>query len=266
MPYRRNTTNLPDYPQSYTFPGDEDVAPADYNSAMRNSYLSKLPLVEVVWNKFGVPLSDEDLERTKRLFVAMSWLDHFIDEAPDREMALSSYAQTVTSVSECAPSLDLPAWARPELAPSVRLLADALHTLPEDEVNNIVQKALRIGEISQRKAQIESVKEYVKILIEEGALASDLAVEVISSESKDTADYRKLHEFERQAMIGATLLDGMLDLEEDNENGLAAVAPTLRNKLYMFNAGARYTPGVFKGLGITGIKAAVKVRLNHRLL
>lgn len=261
MPYTRDVSNLPEIVQSFIFSGDNEISAQDYDAAMRNTYLSKVPLASALMNHYGVPFDDEDQERVKRLIVAMGWLDLHLDESPVGPAALDSYNALVSGINATSiPSV--PPWVRPELLTAMKLVQNSFENISQKTIISITNKALRIGEISTVKSSTSDAKAYLKILTEEGLLSSDLAIEVLSSTAKANSKYKDLHDFNRTAMIAATLLDASIDLRKDYNDGLTAVKPSLANRLTLVGRTARYVPAVIAGLGVSGIRSVLKVGLN----
>lgn len=262
MPYTRDTSRLHVEPSLYHFDGDDKVSAKAYEAAMRNTYFRKVPLATAMMKHFGIPYSKEDQERVKRLMVATGWLDHLLDEAPDRAEALDAYRTCIHMLKTSKGSGRLPSWVRPELRDATTLLGNAIAVLPEKDVARVVEKALRIGNISVEKTKIHSRTAYAAILTEEGALSSDLAVECLSPACKSSPRYQRLHSWDEKALIAATLLDSAKDLKQDYADKLTSVRPSIANKAYLFGRAVLYAPVVFIGLGLSGIRVLTKVGSN----
>lgn len=262
MTYNRDVKNLHVEPRLHTFPGDELMSDDVYVAAMSNTYLRKLPFVTMLMKRFAVLQNNEDKERIKRGLVCMGWLDHMLDEAPDRQASRLAYIKLVDTLTHPEASLDKPTWLRPEVATSVALLRNSLTELPQENKDAVVRKAQRIGEISTKKAAEKDVASYSAILSEEGSLSSDVVIECLGVRSQDTDGYTRLHAFNALAMVAATLLDAAIDLKQDYKDGLTGVMPTLQNRLFLYRKAFRHLPYIVKMLGVKGVLTMIKVGIN----
>ena len=234
MPYARDTSKLNLEPSQFAFPGDKQFGSEAYVSAMANTYLRKVPLATTIMERFRVPFDAEDKERVKRLVVTMGWLDHLLDEASDRDAALAVYKDLLEPLSTGKGLRVIPSWVRPELRTAIALLQNATRLLPTKYAQNVVAKALLIGDISVEKSACANVKEYAAILIEEGTLSSDLVIEFLGVAAHKSDGYSRLHLWNQKMVAAATLLDGAMDLGRDYTDSLTHVPPTVGNRLYLF--------------------------------
>lgn len=262
MTYDRDVENLHIEPSVFTFPGDELLSSEDYAAVMRNTYLRKLPFALMLIERFGLSSSQENQERIKRGLVCMGWLDHMLDESPDREASLHAYTSLVGTLALPKEVLDIPSWVRPEVPGSVVLLCNAVNELSQEDKAAISVKAQRIGEISLEKCAIDDVVEYCAVLSEEGALSSDVVIECMDSHTQNTDAYKRLRAFNARAMVAATLLDAAIDMKQDFNDGLTNVDPTLRNRLFLYRKALKHLPYIIKNLGIKGIVTTIKVGVN----
>lgn len=262
MAYSRDVTGLEIEPPAFTFAGDETVPPDAYAAVLSNTYLRKLPFAMMLMQRFGVPSDPENHERIKRGLVCMGWLDHMLDEAPDREASLQAYADLVDTLTQPKEALNLPSWIRPEVQDSIVLLRNAISELPQENKSAIVRKAQRIGATSLEKASADSAADYSVILSEEGALSSDVVIECLDTHTQKTNAYSRLHTFNARAMTAATLLDAAIDLRQDYQNGLTKVAPSLRNRLFLYQKAFGHLPYIVKHLGARGVLTMLKVGIN----
>lgn len=262
MPYTRNISGLHAGPSLFTFSGDEQLDVAAYQAAMTNTYLRKVPLADALIKQFKISFEAEDKERVRRLMVSMGWLDHLLDEAPDRGAAMVVYQNLLRSLSTKEQPPAIPAWVRPELRNIMILVRNATQSLPTKYIENVVAKALRIGAISLEKSANSNAKEYAVILTEEGSLSSDLVLECLSMTAHNSESYPQLHEWNRQAMVAATLLDTAIDLKQDYGNSLTHVRPTAGNRVYLFWQAINFIPIVIRELGIRGIRTVAKTGIN----
>lgn len=262
MPYDRNVTGLEVEQSLVMFPGDEEIDEKRYVAAMTNTYLSKLPFAKMLMKRFSIPQNNEDEERIKRGLVCMGWLDHMLDEAPNRQVSLDIYTNLVNSLSHQKASLNLCTWVRPEVVDSTNLLRNSLMELPQKNKVIIARKARRIGEISTEKASQRDIAAYCTLLAEEGALSSDIVIEGVGMQAQNTNSYDRLHVFNRRAMVAATLLDAAIDLKQDYNDNLTSVAPSLRNRLFLYRKAFRHLPYIVKNLGVRGVLTMIKVGIN----
>jgi len=262
MTYDRDVKDLHVGPPLHMFPGDELISNDEYVATMSNTYLRKLPFATMLMERFAIPRSNEDQECIKRGLVCMGWLDHMLDEAPDRQASRIAYTQLVDSLTHPHESLDKPTWLRPEVITSVTLLRNSLTGLPQKNKDTIASKAQRIGEISIEKTTEKDVTGYSAILSEEGALSSDVVIECLSINSQGMDGYAQLHAFNTRAMVAATLLDAAIDLKQDYKDGLTGVMPTFRNRLFLYGKAFRHLPYIVKTLGVQGVLTTIKVGVN----
>ena len=262
MTYDRDVKGLHVERPLFTFPGDEAISDDTYVAAMSNTYLRKLPFATMLMERFALPSSLADQERIKRGLVCMGWLDHMLDEAPDRGTSLQAYADLVDTLAQPKEVLNLPTWIRPEVWSSVALLRNAISELPEENKTSIVRKAQRIGAISLEKSSTNSAAEYCAILSEEGALSSDVVIECLDAHTQKTSAYQRLHAFNARAMVAATLLDAAIDLKQDYKEGLTGVTPRLRNRFFLYRKAFGHLPYIVKNLGIKGVLTTLKVGIN----
>jgi hypothetical protein len=262
MAYDRDVKDLPIAFPYFTFPGDEALGNDEYIGAMRNTYLRKLPFAAMLMEHFELPTSQADQERIKRGLVCMGWLDHMLDEAPDRNASLRAYNELVQALAGSEDSPHLPSWIRPEVWSSVTLLRNAIHELPQEAKTTVSRKAQRIGAISLEKANAENIADYCAALIEEGALSSDVVIECLGVHTQRTDSYQRLHTFNGHAMVAATLLDAAIDLKQDHKDGLTKVEPSLRNRLFLYRKAFGHLPYIVRNLGAKGLLTIIKVGAN----
>ena len=262
MTYDRDVTELKVEPPVSVFPGDELIGEKEYIATMSNTYLRKLPFAAVLMRRFSIPQNDDDEERIKRGLVCMGWLDHMLDEAPDRQASLDIYNELVDSLAHQKIFSGIPSWVRPEVTDSIDFLRNSLEGLPQRNKDTIARKARRIGEISTEKASQRDVVAYCAILAEEGALSSDVVIECVGLQMQNTNSYSRLHAFNRRAMVGATLLDAAIDLRHDYDDGLVSVRPSFRNRMFLYRKAFQNLPYIIKNLGVRGTLTMAKVGIN----
>lgn len=262
MTYDRDVAELKVERSLSIFPGDELIGEKEYIAAMSNTYLRKLPFAVILMRRFSIPSNNEDEERIKRGLVCMGWLDHMLDEAPDRQASLHAYGELVDSLPRQKASPGGPAWMRPEVLDSVSLLRNSLVELSLENKDVIVRKARRIGEISIEKAAQKDIVKYCETLTGEGELSSDVIIECLGNKSQSVDGYHQLHAFNRRAMAAATLLDAAIDLRRDYDDELVGVRPSLRNRVFLYRKAFQHLPYVLKNLGVRGILTMIKVGIN----
>lgn len=262
MAYDRNLKDLHVQQPVFVFPGDAVIHEDAYIAVMSNTYLRKLPFATMLMERFALPAGLDGQECIKRGLVCMGWLDHMLDEAPDRAASHRAFTALVDVLVGAKQAVDLPAWIRPEVWDSVVLLSNAVHGLPQENKAILARKAQRIGVISLEKSSATTVDEYTDILAEEGALSSDVVVECLDAHVQNTPAYGRLHAFNARAMVAATLLDAAIDLRQDYKHGLTGVAPSLRNHFLLYRKALCYVPYIVKNLGVKGVLTMLKVGLN----
>lgn len=262
MTYDRDVAELKVERPVSVFPGDELIGEKEYIAVMSNTYLRKLPFAMLLMRRFSLPQNGEDEERIKRGLVCMGWLDHMLDEAPDRQASLDIYNDLVDSLAHRKITSGIPFWVRPEVTDSIDLLRNSLEGLPQKNKDTIAHKARRIGEISTEKAAQGDVAAYCAILAEEGALSSDVVIECVGLQMQNANGYPRLHAFNRRAMAAATILDAAIDLKQDYEDGLTRVSSSRRNHLFLYRKAFQHLPYIVKNLGIRGVLTMIKVGVN----
>lgn|GEM_PF-4793853 len=262
MAYSRDVKDLHVGQLLFTFPHDELLSNNDYIAVMNNTYLRKLPFATMLIDRFGLSTSPKNQECIKRGLVCMGWLDHMLDESPDRKASLRAYTDLVGTLAQPKEALSLPPWIRPEVQNSVALLYNATYDLPQENKVRIAKKAQRIGAISLEKASVTSVADYWAVLSEEGALSSDVVIECLDVSTQDVEAYKRLHTFNARAMVAATILDAALDLKQDYKEGLTGVEPTLLNHFFLYKKALSHLPYIAKNLGVKGLFTIAKVGIN----
>ncbi len=236
---------------SYVFEGDELISAEAYEATMRNWYACNVPVVNEVFKGSGVDLDPAGYERVKRMLTGSHWLDHFLDEADDRQEAYTLYSQTVTALkTEQAPP-SFPEWAPPELETSLHLLQNSMEDIDVSVYMELLDMAQSIADISMAKAECTSLKRYITLLKEEGRLT--LRIGALVATNGDETLQRGLSSWIDVAGEGMTLLDSALDLPKDYENGLTNVQPTRINQLQLAARGLVRLPRTLKGVGIKAL-------------
>lgn len=257
----RESVALPDsyYDSWNDFPGDEVIAPGVYNQVMDSRYSIFAMGAIGAANSFGIELDNETAERWKRIAPAAGLLDNFIDHPKNisRDNALQLYKQGLDHVRGAAEEPLLPAGTDELLAPAVRLMNNAVAGVPEERKDLMLGAAERIGEISAQKTACTSVREYIRLLREEGGLSAVLMTQAASDEVYNQPGYRDFEIFFFGVMVSGTFADSAKDLHDDISDNLAGIENNLENRYAIGRSVLEYAPAIILPKNFRAIRAAL---------
>jgi hypothetical protein len=215
----------------FEFPGDEAVEQDAYARCMDNWYATVLPELEIAAATHGLDLSDEALERGRRMLSGQYWLDDLIDRRTGDSSAYEPLLRSLPAGSDPAP---FPDSAKPELISAVTLLRNSMQTLPADAQHRIVEGGLEIRDLTDQQVAATSIGAYIKARRIEGEVTGRLiAVSLGTATETVPADYEY---WLKKVVAGLALGDHASDLRDDHENGLTQVTPTRLHQLRLMSA------------------------------
>lgn len=239
----------------YPFPIPEGV---NYSQAVgvkiSHNYLRASRVISKFVGIF-VPTTNKEQEQLRLASVSMGAFDDGMDECDvsERTAALDVCNQLATalpfpeSMPPCQPTW--PSSLKPELPNVMKLWGNSLKPESREKVRDI---ALRIGEISVKKAETKDFKEYVEILKEEGVLISDWMTHSLDPEMWKTSGFKRLEKWGRIAGVAGVLIMEAKSLPKHKNRELTGVPSTFPKRIGLVGRSLPYlvrmVPGLIGGL------------------
>ena len=211
----------------HIFPDDERVSSADYRAVMDSGYVSSVSTLSGAVESFGVNCDEETIERWRRIGASAGLLDDFLDDSPNRELALGLYIRGVSGDGTVAS--EMPEWGDPRLPAALLLLKNSTSTLPHDQVGRMRHSALAIGELSRAKALCDDASAYIDLLRAEAWHTAALVHESTSAAMQNTPGFDHFVVWVHRALELGTLYDSSRDIKADATENRTAITPSVIN-------------------------------------
>ena len=213
-----------------------ELLPADW-FGIRPEYFKVWADFPLIAEPFGIGLSDQQHHSIGHMLVSMD----LIDSAVDREPTQTIRNQTCKSVLR---------WMNDEkvLCPlPAQLNEDRLSKLRETIRRQNIKTAFlaaaeNVFRASERKRNSLSASELIRNLIDEGQAAAEMTIQILGTNTN-----AKLNRFLQRIMRIGTIVDTLLDADEDFQQGILPLIPGRVFRLRLKTAIASQLPGLILG-------------------
>jgi hypothetical protein len=213
-----------------------ELLPADWRG-IRPEYFKVWADFPLIAEPFGITLSDHQLHAIGQMLVSMDLIDSAIDGEPTqaiRSQICKSVLRWMNDEKDLCPL--------PEQLNENRL-SKLRETIRRQNIKTaFLAAAENVFRASERKRNSLSASELIRNLVDEGQAAAEMTIQVLGSNTNP-----KLNSFLQRIMRIGTIVDTLLDADEDFQQGILPLFPGRIFRLRLIFAIASQLPGLILG-------------------
>ena len=191
-----------------------ELLPADWRG-IRPEYFKVWADFPLIAEPFGITLSDHQLHAIGQMLVSMDLIDSAIDGEPTqaiRSQICKSVLRWMNDEKDLCPL--------PEQLNENRL-SKLRETIRRQNIKTaFLAAAENVFRASERKRNSLSASELIRNLVDEGQAAAEMTIQVLGSNTN-----AKLNSFLQRIMRIGTIVDTLLDADEDFQQGILPLFP-----------------------------------------
>jgi hypothetical protein len=217
-------------------PETTELVPIDWRE-IRREYFKVWADFPVITKPFGITLSQRQINSIGHMLVAMNLIDLAIDREPNQQTRLQLCESVLGWMAEKGD------WYRlPQQFDQVRLtsLRNIIHRYNIE--SQFLTAAASVFRASECKRNSTTASDLIANLIEEGQSAAEMTIQILGSNTNPG-----LCKFLQRIMRIGTIVDTLLDAEDDFQQGILRMTPGQVFRWRLKFAIARQLPGLVFG-------------------
>lgn len=214
----------------------QEMTPVNWHG-IRTEYFKVWVDFPLIANPFGVTLSEVQINALGHMLVSMDLIDSAIDRESrkeSRQYLCESILQWMNGKGDLDPLLETLDTSR--LVELREIIACRMIAAP------FLSAASRVFLASECKRTSTTVSELIRHLIDEGQAAAEMTILVLGTNTN-----ARLNRFLQRVMRIGTIVDTLLDANDDFEDGILKLAPNGFFRWKLKAAIARQLPGLILG-------------------
>lgn len=231
------------------FLGDETIINTDYAACMDKVYVGTMARSFcAVAEGFGVPMTPERYERTKRMLALSKTYDDWLD-TPDNTLTRSgrfTYFKAIVTSGSAPDRVKALLPQQERLHAATSLWENAARVLSPSERQRLTRLSLSLGGLTQAKTKAKNLAQYQFLACGEGQRAGILWAEALCAGEPQVPPGARHYFIQLLGNVGvvATLVDAGLDMRKDHNNELIGLKPKILSRVSLAMAGLGALQGV----------------------
>jgi len=213
-----------------------ELLPTDW-CEIRDEYFKVWADFPVIAEPFGITLSDHQLDALGHMLVSMDLIDSAIDREPRQTIRYQTCQSVLRWMNDEQDLCRLPAQLNEERLNKLR------KTIRRQNIKTaFLAAAENVFHASERKRNSLSASELIKHLIDEGQSTAEMTIQILGPNTN-----AKLNSFLQRIMRIGTIVDTLLDADEDFQQGILPLIPGRFFRLRLQSSIACQLPGLVLG-------------------
>jgi hypothetical protein len=213
-----------------------ELLPVDW-CEIRPEYFKVWADLPLMAESFGITLSDHQLHALGHMLVSMDLIDSAVDREPIQAVRNQLCKSVLRWMNDEKDLCHLPEQLNEDRLGKLR------ETIRRQNIKTaFLAAAENVFRASERKRNSLSASELIRHLVDEGQAAAEMTIQILGSNTN-----AKLNRFLQRIMRIGTIVDTLLDADEDFQQGILPLLPGRFFRLRLKSAIASQLPGLILG-------------------